>query len=204
VVFRAGRAAFARMDKRLTPDREHGVRSELVTRRGQVSAVCKYLSKLEGLGSELSRMDRESGKGEARFEIQARAMAGDGGAFTLWHEYEKATHGLRAMNCSKGWSSLVRVEPGMAPKERNLTLHEWNWVWCNPRGREVILEVFDAGGDAGRDVGAVVAAVLTSLPWRCAGGRPRSGMVESRSGAGCRAGLTGGDGSISGRAGLAV
>ena len=119
VVFRAGRAALARMDKRLTPDREHGVRSELVTRRGQVSAVGKYLSKLEGLGSELSRMDRESGKGEARFEIQARAMAGDGGAFTLWHEYEQATHGLRAMNYSKGYA---KVDAAGAAGRRGLRL----------------------------------------------------------------------------------
>jgi hypothetical protein len=176
VVFRAWQAALARMDKRLTPDREHVVRSELVTRHGQVSAVGHYVSKLEGLGSEISRMDRKSGKGEAPFEIQARAMAGDERALALWHEYERATHGLRAMNYSKGWSKLVLVEPasdedladrvrepGMEPKERDLTLHDWNWVRCNPRGREVMLEVFDAGGD----VKAAVTAVLASLPWRC-------------------------------------
>ena len=175
-VFRAWQAALSRIDKRLTPDRAHGVRSELVTRGCQVSAIGKYVSKLDGLGSELSRMDRKSGKGEAPFAIQARAMAGDAGALELWHEYEQATQGLRAMNYSRGWSALLGAEPApdgelvvqvregaMTPKERDLSLREWNWVRQHPRGREVLLEVFDRGGD----VTAGMAAVFGSLPWRC-------------------------------------
>lgn len=176
-IFNAWSKALARIDERLTPDFEHGIAMEVAGDLSQVSKIGHYVSKIEGLGHEIARGDRKlSNGGEHPFEIQARAYYGDPEALKLWREYEQATKGLRAMNYSKGWWDLLRIDPvsdevaaddvrqGPQVALDPLSLRQWSWVVRHPRGRELFLDVLDlTNGD--RDAG--IRAVLASLPASC-------------------------------------
>lgn len=66
----------------------------------------EYVSKVEGLASELFRMDLKSSKTEAPFAVLRRAVLGDGQAKRLWGEYERTTKARKMLGQSKGFKDL--------------------------------------------------------------------------------------------------
>lgn len=82
-----------------------------VAGRGESGALSRYLMKYQDgkagwtTGDELTRQDVKSGRSGNRlpFEIiRAFADTGDAGDLALWHEYERAAHGIRALYWSQG------------------------------------------------------------------------------------------------------
>lgn len=98
------KAGFAR------PSRAHGVdvRPVLARESDGGASLARYLCKVEGgwgAGLELARADVKRGRktSETPWEILERAMTdGDAAALELWHEYEQATRGCRALVWSPG------------------------------------------------------------------------------------------------------
>lgn len=74
------------------------------------AGMADYSHKVEGLASELFRMDRKTGKTEAPFAILRRAAAGDARAAVVWGEYERVTQGRRMLGQSRGFRELCRYE----------------------------------------------------------------------------------------------
>ncbi len=66
--------------------------------------VGDYLSKVEGLADELTRLDskRPAGKTVPPFTLLRQAAGGDPQAIAVWHEYERGTKGRRALVRSRG------------------------------------------------------------------------------------------------------
>lgn len=74
------------------------------------AGMADYGNKVEGLTSELFRMDQKTGKTEAPFSILRRAVGGDDGAARVWHEYETGTQGRRMLGQSRGFKELCRYD----------------------------------------------------------------------------------------------
>ena len=70
-----------------------------------------YVSKVEGLADELTRLDakRSSGKTDPPFVFLRRAVGGDERAAAIWHEYERGTKGRRALVRSHGLRDRLQL-----------------------------------------------------------------------------------------------
>lgn len=98
------------------PSRQHGVdvRPVLAKEQDGGKSIASYICKVQegwGVGLELARADVKRGRksSETPWEILERAMIdGDAAALDLWHEYEQATRGTRALV----WSPGLRKELG--------------------------------------------------------------------------------------------
>jgi hypothetical protein len=78
--------------------------------RCDTAAIGGYVSKVEGLADELTRMDSKSaGKTEPPFSILRRAVAGDESAAVLWRQYEQGTKGRRALTYSAGLKARLGI-----------------------------------------------------------------------------------------------
>lgn len=92
------------------PSRQHGVdvRPVYAKEVDGGASLGRYLCKVQdgwGVGQELARTDAKRGRAgsENPWEILERAMTdGDVDALDLWHEYEQATRGTRALVWSPG------------------------------------------------------------------------------------------------------
>jgi hypothetical protein len=85
------------------------------------AGIAGYVSKVEGLADELTRLDSKSArKTEPPFSILRRAVAGDREAAGLWIEYERGTKGRRAL-C---WSVGLRDRLGLGVEASDLELAE--------------------------------------------------------------------------------
>lgn len=120
------------------------------------AGMADYCHKVEGLSSELFRMDRKTGKTEAPFSILRRAVAGDVEAARRWREYEMVTKGRRMLGQSRGFkrlcpydeaedSALVEGEPRkhvgtLVPDLAHLLIN-------HPRGFEGFAEMVGPGTD---------------------------------------------------------
>jgi hypothetical protein len=72
------------------------------------SAIGEYLSKIEGLSNELTRLDRKDrSKTIGPFEVLRRAADGDERMAAVWHDYEQGTKGKRALTFSRTWKERV-------------------------------------------------------------------------------------------------
>ncbi len=92
-----------------------GARLQLVEGRsesGEPDGLLAYLTKVQdgygdawNVGTELARGDLKSGRralSRTPFDLAQLAADGDPAALVLWHEYEQATKGRRALHWSKG------------------------------------------------------------------------------------------------------
>lgn len=125
------------------PDREHGLTLSAVR---SAEDVAHYTAKVQDDGStwdvgrELTRHDLKSGRrhGRTPFEVARDAVeGGEAQDVRLWHEYERATLGRRAIEWSRGLRSTLDV-----PEEET--------------DEAVVL----------RDVGGEVVALLWPDEWR--------------------------------------
>jgi hypothetical protein len=166
---------------------EDGVGVNLRSCAGGYSAkgLLAYVAKVQdnygdawGVGAEMMRGDLKSGRramSRTPFELAEAAAAGDGQALLLWHEYEQATAGRRAMHWSEGLRAryLAGPEPedGDVPEveqaEEDLVLtvaggthDEWRLI-CRS-GAKVLLPRLLALAEDGRyeDLDALLANVL--------------------------------------------
>jgi hypothetical protein len=156
VLFRAWCAAVVRKGWR-PPGERYG----LSVIRCSSGDVGRYISKVEGLAHELTRLDRKSsrssGATEAPFALLRRAVGGDQAAEWAWREYERGTKGRRALTCSRGFRSLLGVveatDEELCDPEREggvqllgeLTADEADWLALRERGFEVFGEAVGAG-----------------------------------------------------------
>ena len=74
------------------------------------AGMADYSHKVEGLASELFRMDRKAGKTLAPFSVLRLAADGDVRAAAIWREYETVTKGRRMLGQSRGFRRLCRYE----------------------------------------------------------------------------------------------
>lgn len=70
------------------------------------AGMADYVHKVEGLASELFRLDRKVGKTEAPFSLLRRAVGGDEAAASSWSEFERVTKGRRMLGQSRGFKLL--------------------------------------------------------------------------------------------------
>lgn len=86
-------------------------------------AIGKYLSKIEGLSNELTRLDRkERGKTIGPFTVLRLAADGDEQMAAVWHDYEQGTKGKRALTFSRTWKE--RVSSLAQPSDEELSAPE--------------------------------------------------------------------------------
>lgn len=74
------------------------------------AGMADYSHKVEGLASELFRMDRKTGKTRAPFEVLRLAVAGDVRAAAIWRDYEQVTRGRRMLGQSRGFKRVCRYD----------------------------------------------------------------------------------------------
>jgi hypothetical protein len=100
------------------PSDDHGVRWQPVTMTAGADALARYLTKVQdgfgkerSVGMEMARGDLKRGRKTSRtpFELLEAADLGDRGAMVLWHEFEQATKGRRALTWSHGMKRRLRL-----------------------------------------------------------------------------------------------
>jgi len=103
--------------------REPGERYGLSVIRVSTDGVGEYLSKVDGLAHELTRLDsKKSRKGEAPFAILRRAVGGDTSAELLWRTYERGTKGRKALTYSAGFKEMVGLDVWREMQDEELAL----------------------------------------------------------------------------------
>ncbi len=134
LMFRAWCSAVVRRGWR-APDERYGVS---LIRCSSGDGVGDYMSKVEGLADELTRLDSKKGRRtDPPFVILRRAAGGDADSVRLWHEYESGTFGHKALTYSRGFSVLA-TEWGSAKRLLELSDAEL----CEP---DVSLGLSDLG-----------------------------------------------------------
>jgi hypothetical protein len=147
---------------------------------GDAAALADYVTKIEGLSHELTRLDRKSaGKSSfSPFQILEMASRGIhlavGGVLWdlagVWHQYEVGTKGRRALTYSQTWRE--RVSDVAEPTDEALSgpegdIGEWVGMLANdeakalslvPNGHEVFMELL---GDESPE------AFLKATEWLC-------------------------------------
>jgi hypothetical protein len=163
--------------------------------RSGAGAVGAYITKVQGLAHEMTRLDRKAArKGLAPFGILARcrgAVESDGAggerfrrdsrSVGLWREYESATKGRRALT----WSRGCRVLLGLTPDERSdselaepdggvwgrLDRGQWRDLISHPSGFEDLAAIglrLEGAEDATQaSLDAAIRALRGSAPWWC-------------------------------------
>jgi hypothetical protein len=148
------------------------------------AAIGEYLSKIEGLSNELTRLDRKDrSKTIGPFEILRRAAEGDERMAAVWHDYEQGTKGKRALTFSRTWKE--RVSSLVQPSDEELSGDElgsgaeWVGMLANdealalsriPNGHEVFMDLLgDESPEAFRKavewLCLEVEAVNPDAPW---------------------------------------
>lgn len=134
-----------------------------------------YMHKVEGLASELFRMDRKTAKTIAPFELLAKAVTGDGWAERRWREYERATKGRKMMGTSKGFAELARHSPLFTDDEileaearqgvwvGHLNPEEAHLLTYSPRGFEGFIELVGPGTQEAFE--HAVRQLVGQAPW---------------------------------------
>lgn len=111
------------------PRFKFGVHAINVLRDAHAGAIGKYLAKIQGLASEMTRMDRKTrGKTIGPFEILRRAAEGDGQMAAVWHDYEQGTKNRRSLTFSQSWAERVSSERQQSDEEvsgPDLVSAEW-------------------------------------------------------------------------------
>lgn len=150
------------------PSRAHGVDVRPVYAREQDggASLGRYLCKVQdgwGVGQELARTDAKRGRAgsENPWEILERVMTdGDAEALGLWHEYEQATKGTRALVWSPGLRALLAAgeetsdeeaateEPDEVTLEVLVPAEDWNRAVAAGLVPE-LLELFEQQGEEG-------------------------------------------------------
>ena len=148
--------------------------------------VGSYVSKVEGLADEMTRLDVKQGrKGkhstEGPFAILRRAVAGDDVAAARWREYEAGTLGRRALTYSRGfsvlatdWGSAKRLslsDADLCEPEGSLGLSllgvllgsEADLIALHPQGFEVFGEA--VGAATAESWRSALEQVRGSMPW---------------------------------------
>lgn len=123
VLFAALARAWARAMKslgRTTGDVvDKGQRSGVTLREATRSEIGNYLAKIQdhygnetSIALEMARSDAKKGRKKSRtpFEILERAAQGLADDVDLWHEYEAATKGRRAIEWSRGLKARFAIE----------------------------------------------------------------------------------------------
>jgi hypothetical protein len=152
------------------PTREHGVRVQGIDQSGRgASALAGYLAKVQdaygdtrSVGSEMTRGDLKRGRKRSRtpFELLDQAAAGNVRARRLWHEYERATAGVRCIEPSRGLLAGLEVDlpddqavagadepaPVVVLVLRDV---EWQAVLREQYGRRRLLELVEDQGVTG-------------------------------------------------------
>lgn len=111
--------------------RIHGIDVRRVSAAGDLAA---YLTKVEGgwgAGLEVARSDlkRSAGRRTA-WDLLTDACEGDVAALDLWHEYEQATHGRRAVQWSPGLRGrLLGLEEEPSDEDLAAAAPEGEEVW---------------------------------------------------------------------------
>jgi len=148
---------------------------------GNAEALAEYMSKIEGLANELTRLDRKSASGHRTigpFEVLRRASDGDERMASVWHDYEAGTKGRRALSYSQTWRT--RVSDLVVPTDGELALPvddrgEWVGMLANdeaaalssvPYGHEVFMELLgDESPEAFRKATEWLCLELEDLRW---------------------------------------
>jgi hypothetical protein len=111
---KAWTAALRKLGRTREQSAEHGVTLRPVTS----SEVGNYLSKIQdhygrdsSIGLEMARSDAKKGRKKSRTPFEVLESAADGVAsdVALWHEYEAATKGRRAIEWSRGLKARFAV-----------------------------------------------------------------------------------------------
>lgn len=101
------------------PSRAHGIRLDPVDVTKSTEGLALYLSKVQdsyggraSIARELARGDAKRGRKTSRnpFQLAESAAGGHGGDLKLWHEYETATKGRKAVVIPTGLSKRYGVQ----------------------------------------------------------------------------------------------
>jgi hypothetical protein len=155
------------------PSEEYGLS---VIRCGS-GRVGEYVSKVEGLADELTRLDvkRSSNKTDPPFVLLGRAVGGDERAAAIWHEYERGTKGRRALVRSHDLRDRLRLgveSPDSALSEPSepvwrvlaeLDARQANVLVLHPQGFEVFAEL--VGDGTPEAVRAALETLQGTMPW---------------------------------------
>lgn len=127
------------------------------------AGLLAYLAKVQdnygtswGVGSEMARGDLKSGRralSVTPFDLAAQAAAGSPTALRLWHEYEAATRGRKAIHWSDDLEQLLDQPPAedaqvvevadQAVTVLTLTAQDWRQV-CRRRWTSRLLDLAEA------------------------------------------------------------
>lgn len=155
------------------PSEKYGL-SVIRCSSGQIG---EYVSKVEGLADELTRLDvkRSSNKTDPPFTILNRAVGGDQKASAIWHEYERGTKGRRALMPSQRFR--VRLQLGVEQPDSELSdpseptwrlfgelnVGESEMLVMHPQGFEVFAEAVGPGTPEAWN--AALATLRGTMPW---------------------------------------
>ena len=160
------------------PSQSYGVQTINVT-GGAVGAekVAQYVTKIQGLASEMLRMDRKTGgKTRGMFSVLADAVSGDEWARSVWHAYEVGTKGRRAIAQSAGWRDEVSRGVVLTDEEAaalvadngyrmigTLDARQSDALVLAPRGFQLFADLVGDGSVAGWEAG--MRWLQGSTPW---------------------------------------
>lgn len=170
-LYKAWTSAVLKLGREKAPDERHGV----TLREAKRAEIGNYLAKVQdqygqetSIALEMARSDAKKGRKRSRtpFEILEGAADGLARDVRLWHEYEKATKGRRAIEWSRGLKARFAVvevdDEDLAAAdvdgERIAWVHAHQWRALIRSKQETA--VLDAAEDTGA---AGVHAVLATL-----------------------------------------
>ncbi len=146
-----------------------GVNLRDVDASHNAAGLLAYLAKVQdnygtswGVGTEMARGDLKTGRRAASltpFDLAAQAAAGNGWALQLWHEYETATRGRKAIHWSDDLLELLDAPADDAVLEVDdqavtvlvLTPENWRQV-CRRRWLSRLLDLAEQHDYEGLDV----------------------------------------------------
>lgn len=105
------------------PSYQHGVHIErCYSAEDAANYICKTQETHKNVGAEMVRADMKTASGEHRvpFEILASAGEGNEADLRLWHEFERATKGRKAITWSRGLRAIVSP-----PVRRDVPVEDW-------------------------------------------------------------------------------
>lgn len=176
--FRAWCSAVERRGWR-PPSESYGLSLIRVAAADGAGKVGDYVSKVEGLADELTRLDsKQARKGLSPFGILRAVADGHAKARALWSEYETATKGRRALTVSRKFRSMLGLgaeatdeelcDPSKQPASwlyGELEPYQADLLVRHPQGFEVFAEAVGPGTpEAWR---AALEALRGTMPWWC-------------------------------------
>lgn len=164
-----------------SPSSGHGVRWQPVALTSGADALARYLTKVQdgfgaerSVGLEMARGDLKRGRKTSRtpFDLLEAAAHGDRQAMVLWHQYEEATKGRRALTWSHGMKRRLGLSEvtdediagAAVPGEVVAEFSEREWALVvRYEARARVLTAAEDRGAAG--VWQVVAALERRATW---------------------------------------